>query len=138
MALKSDHIRELLLAIAISLFAAMAFYFSAKAGRHSVEFFWPCFRFSEPGHGVTSASAVPGKSLLAWLCWARPQRCISRWSGGLRLLQERSLPWLLGIAPSCLSLCLFIFICFGVSQMEDKERRSPVRRRLGTRLAEGS
>ena len=27
-------------------------------------------RFSEPGHGVTSDSAAPGKSLLDWLCWA--------------------------------------------------------------------
>ena len=31
---------------------------------HLDEFCWPCFRFSEPGHGVTSVSVVPGKSLL--------------------------------------------------------------------------
>ena len=38
MALKSDHIRELLLAIAISLFAAMAFYFSTKATLHDLDY----------------------------------------------------------------------------------------------------
>src|SRR6266496_6576642 len=38
MALKSDHIREVLLAIAVSLFAAMAFYFSTKATLHDLDY----------------------------------------------------------------------------------------------------
>src|SRR5205809_8067103 len=38
MALKSDHIREVLLAIAVSLFAAMAFYFSTKAALHDLDY----------------------------------------------------------------------------------------------------
>ena len=38
MALKSDHIREVLLAVAVSLFAAMAFYFSTKATLHDLDY----------------------------------------------------------------------------------------------------
>ena len=38
MALKSDHIREVPLAIAVSLFAAMAFYFSTKATLHDLDY----------------------------------------------------------------------------------------------------
>jgi hypothetical protein len=38
MALKSDHIREVLLAMAVSLFAAMAFYFSTKATLHDLDY----------------------------------------------------------------------------------------------------
>src|SRR5437763_17159278 len=38
MALKSDHIREVLLAIAVSLFAAIAFYFSTKATLHDLDY----------------------------------------------------------------------------------------------------
>src|SRR6266567_2514823 len=38
MALKSDHIREGLVAIAVSLFAAVAFYFSTKAILHDLDY----------------------------------------------------------------------------------------------------
>ena len=88
----------------------------SRPHRRSQNYVWPCFRFSELGHGVTSDSVAPGKSLLVWLCWGKPQRSISRWSGRLRSLQERSLPWRLEIAPSFLSRCLFTFIFFGGSQ----------------------
>ncbi len=47
----------------------------------------------------------------------KPLRSILRWCSHRRLLQERSSPWLLEIAPSCLSHCLFTFVFSGDRQV---------------------
>src|SRR6266567_8946610 len=75
-----------------------------------------CFRFLEPGPGVTSDSAARGKSLLALLCSVRLRRSISLWRDHLLLSREHFSPWLLGTAPNCSLPYLFIFVYFGATQ----------------------
>jgi len=224
MTLKTNKIREFPVAIAVSLFAAIVFYFSTKATLHDLDYtsqiasallhgqlglqdkppdwlnemipwegrYYSAFPLGAvismlpvallrntgliqnfPGHILASLiaglcvyfffqlanafraaySSLEGKSLARRIMLALfPIFGTWTWCNlgfggawqialGLGLLGQaaalyftlRSSPWLLEIEPSYSSHCLFTSICSGASQMGNKERRSPVRRKLGTR-----
>ncbi len=106
----SDTNRQFWIAAGLSLFAALAFYFSTNATLHDLDytseiasallhgdlglrekppdwlivgFCWPCFQFLEPGRGAILDSAALGKSLSVSLCSEKPQPFIFVWSGRL-------------------------------------------------------
>src|SRR3954465_3982386 len=86
------------------------------------EFCLRCSRYLEPGPGVTSGWAVPGKSLLASRYWAKPQLSILRWCDRRPSSRGRSSLLLSEIGPSLSSQPLSSFIFSGAAPCLQRRR----------------
>src|SRR5205809_924355 len=139
MALKTNKIREFPVAIAVSLFAAIVFYFSTKATLHDLDYTSQIasallhgqlgLREKPPDwlnemipQGERYYSAFPLGAVISMhpvaLLRNANLRHILLWSARCHLLQEHFSPWLLEIEPSYSSHCPSTFICSGASQTE--------------------